>query len=317
MDRPLQSSLESVLSNNNKQNEDDNNSNNDDNNDNDSMQRPQSNNSIHSDEQEEQEEQESSASNIYDEKVKEKAFYLANISLQLGNIEDAVHYAEEMTTYSETMLDKKQQKILLGAFNLYLVPLRTSWRQLCQYETEEKVAKKMINEIKLQKEEKIKNTCEKVIKLISEFILKKKLTDKEEALFTKVKADHYRYMAEITTGHELYINKQNAFNCYKEAYTKAEHFEDLDATKLNIALNYSVFLYEILNKRINSFFYAKEALYKALRALKDCNEEELTNEDMRDTLMIIEVLNKNVEDWYKEEVGDIEGVTNDGGKNVG
>ena len=57
--------------------------------------------------------------------------------------------------------------------------------------------------------------------------------------------------------------------------------------------------------RINSFFYAKEALYNALKSLKNCSEEVLTSEDMKDTLMIIETLNNNVEDWYKEEVGDI------------
>ena len=162
-----------------------------------------------------------------------------------------------------------------------------------------------LDNIKIIKENLIISNCDKFIKMINENILTTKLDDEETALFLKVKADHYRYLAEITQGHQLYINKQNAFHFYKEAYLKAENFDDLNSTKLNIALNYSVFLYEILNKRINSFFYAKEALYKALRALKNCDEEELTNEEMRDTLMIIEVLNRNVEDWYKEEVGDI------------
>ena len=84
-----------------------------------------------------------------------------------------------------------------------------------------------------------------------------------------------------------------------------KNLDDLNPTKLNISLNYSVFLNEILNMRINSFFYAKEALYNALKSLKNCSEEVLTSEDMKDTLMIIETLNNNVEDWYKEEVGDI------------
>lgn len=235
----------------------------------------------------------------------EKAFYLANVCLQLGNIDDAVHYSDEMVLTSEVTMTKEMQRVLIGSYSNLIVPLRSSWRKLCQIETEEKVAKKMINEIKIIKENLIISNCDKFIKMINENILTTKLDDEETALFLKVKADHYRYLAEITQGHQLYINKQNAFHFYKEAYLKAENFDDLNSTKLNIALNYSVFLYEILNKRINSFFYAKEALYKALRALKNCDEEELTNEEMRDTLMIIEVLNRNVEDWYKEEVGDI------------
>jgi hypothetical protein len=121
----------------------------------------------------------------------------------------------------------------------------------------------------------------------------------------KVKADFYRYMAEITTGTTLYQNKQSAFLYYNKSKELTKDFDDLNPIKLNLSLNYSVFLNEILNKRINSYFCAKEALFNALKALKNCKEEELTSEGMRDTLMIIESLNTNVEDWYKEEVGDI------------
>jgi len=105
------------------------------------------------------------------------------------------------------------------------------------------------------------------------------------ARFLKVKGDLYRYMAEITYGHTLYINKQNAFNYYNIAIEKTKVLDDLNPVKLNLSLNYSVFLNEVLNKRINSFFYAKEALYNALKALKNCSEEELTSENMKDTLL--------------------------------
>ena len=79
------------------------------------------------------------------------------------------------------------------------------------------------------------------------------------ALYLKMKGDYYRYMAEISKGNLLYVNKQNAFHFYNEAKDIVKDFDDLNPTKLNISLNYSVFLNEVLNKRINSFFYAKEA----------------------------------------------------------
>lgn len=221
----------------------------------------------------------------------------------MKNFEDAMYYVDEMAKQTETNLSKEKLTLFLESYSFGLLMQREAWRKLNFIEKEEKVAKKMINEIKMVKEQYILKTCDRLIKIINNNILTKECSDEDTALLLKVKADHYRYMAEITHSHTLYINKQNAFYFYKEAHEKAKELPDLNAIKLNIALNYSVFLFEILNKRINSFFYAKEALYKALKALKMCNEQELTNDSMRDTLMIIEVLNVNVEEWYKEEIG--------------
>jgi hypothetical protein len=163
----------------------------------------------------------------------------------------------------------------------------------------------MIQEIKEEKEKHVLRRSEHVIRLINEHILIYELDDEQKARFLKVKADFYRYMAEITTGHQLFVNKQQAYKYYNESIKIMKEKDNLNATKLNIYLNYSIFLNEILNKRINSFFIAKEALFNALKALKNLSENELVSEKMKDTLLIIQTLNKNVNDWYKEEVGDI------------
>ena len=87
-----------------------------------------------------------------------------------------------------------------------------------------------------------------------------------------------------------------------EAKNLTKNLDNLNAIKLDIALNYSVFLNEIMNKRINSYFAAKEAVFNALSDLKNCTEAELAAEEMRDSLICIEILNRNVEDWYNEEM---------------
>ena len=234
-----------------------------------------------------------------------KAYYLGNIALRLKNYDEAIRFADDLALFSKNALSKEETRVFLGCNFLYMEKLRNGYRTLCDLLLDDKHSKKLIQEIKNEKEKIILKRCEKVIKIINENILSKNLNTEETAMFLKVKADYYRYMAEITTGHLLFINKQNAFHFYNEAKELVKDLDDLNATKLNISLNYSVFLNEILNMRINSFFYAKEALYNALKSLKNCNEEVLTSEEMKDTLMIIETLNNNVEDWYKEEVGDI------------
>ena len=81
-----------------------------------------------------------------------------------------------------------------------------------------------------------------------------------------------------------------------EAKHLTKDLDNLNAIKLDIALNYSVFLNEIMNKRINSYFAAKEAVFNALSDLKNCDETQLGDEQMRDSLICIEILNRNVEE---------------------
>ena len=234
----------------------------------------------------------------------EKAYFLADLALLLNDYKEGIKYADEMISLCETVLNKDQIRVFLGINFGYMSKLRMA-KRLNQLIITEKSGKKMIQEIKEEKEKHVLRRSEHVIKLINDHILIYELEDEQKARFLKVKADFYRYMAEITTGHQLFVNKQQAYKYYNESIKIMKEKDNLNATKLNIYLNYSIFLNEILNKRINSFFIAKEALFNALKALKNLSENELVSEKMKDTLLIIETLNKNVNDWYKEEVGDI------------
>ena len=255
------------------------------------------------------EEEKSSNSNESDDFPKskkwEKAYFLANLSLHFENYSEGIKYSDEMVCLCEENLNNEQIRVFLGINFGFINEFRNSQRLLLNLIMTTNKGKKMLQEIKEEKERKILRRCERVLKLINEHILNKKLDNIALARMYKVKADFYRYMAEITTGTTLYQNKQSAFLYYNKSKELTKDLDDLNPIKLNLSLNYSVFLNEILNKRINSYFCAKEALFNALKALKNCKEEELTSEEMRDTLMIIESLNTNVEDWYKEEVGDI------------
>ena len=223
--------------------------------------------------------------------------------MKLNHGANAVKHCDEMITLCDEALNLDQIKIILAANSLYINQLRKSQRGLVKLLMEEKEAKNLIYEIKANKEKAIIERSEKFIKLINEYILSKNTLSKEhQALFLKTKADYYRYLAEVTHDHELFINKQNALHFYMEAKHLTKDLDNLNAIKLDIALNYSVFLNEIMNKRINSYFAAKEAVFNALSDLKNCDETQLGDEQMRDSLICIEILNRNVEEWYNEEM---------------
>ena len=231
-----------------------------------------------------------------------KSYYLTNLSMKLEQETGAVLYSDEMLMACDEVLTKDQINIILSANYLYITKLRKAHRQLCKILSDAKDGKNLVNEIKMDKERKIIERSTKFIKVINEYILIREYPKEIKALFLKTKADYYRYLAEVTSGHDLFINKQNALHFYMEARELTKDLDHLNPTKLDVALNYSVFLNEIMNKRINSYFAAKEAVFNALSDLKNCTEEELAAEEMRDSLVCIEILNRNVENWYNEEM---------------
>jgi len=76
--------------------------------------------------------------------------------------------------------------------------------------------------------------------------------------------------------------------------------------KLGLALNYSVFNYEVLKNHSKACTLADEALQSALDKI-----DELEEDDFRDAKSIIELLKENLTLWKEEEEGDDEGQIED------
>jgi 14-3-3 protein epsilon len=81
-----------------------------------------------------------------------------------------------------------------------------------------------------------------------------------------MKADYYRYIAEFTEGDKKSGAANSAEKAYADAAAVAE--KDLAVThpiRLGLALNYSVFLYEVQSKPDEACKMARTAFEDALR----------------------------------------------------
>jgi len=85
-------------------------------------------------------------------------------------------------------------------------------------------------------------------------------------------------------------------------YTKArETSESLNACnpiRLGLALNFSVFQYEVMNDHKQACTLGEQALSDALEKIDDVDEETF-----RDAKSIIELLKENLSLWKEEEEG--------------
>ena len=132
----------------------------------------------------------------------------------------------------------------------------------------------------------VKNNCMKIA------------TEHEsKAFFLKMVADYYRYIAESAKDAKLEEAKKGAQDYYEQASTIAN--SDLGAcnpVRLGLALNCSVFHYEVLQDHKKACELGETALQQALEKIDDCDEETF-----RDAKSIIELLKENLSLWKEEE----------------
>ena len=139
--------------------------------------------------------------------------------------------------------------------------------------------------------------CQKVIDLINNKVLGGECEPEVKAFFVKMVGDYYRYIAENAKDAQLEDVKNKANQAYQEA--NAIDLPACNPIKLGLALNFSVFNYEVLKDHAKACQLADEALQQALDKI-----DELEEDDFRDAKSIIELLKENLTLWKEEEEGD-------------
>lgn len=120
-----------------------------------------------------------------------------------------------------------------------------------------------------------------------------------KAFFLKMVGDYFRYMAESAQGDKLAHARDGALQHYKEAETVGKDLPACNPIKLGLALNFSVFYYEVMQDNKQACNLAETALQEAMNKIDDVDEETF-----RDAKSIIELLKENLTLWKEEEGGD-------------
>ena len=211
-----------------------------------------------------------------------------------------------MVLYLALVLDAKGQDVssdernlLSVAFKNLISSKRAACRTIAAIEQNPKYAKfsEALAQYKGGIEEQLTNDCKKIITMIQEKVLAKQCEGEPKAFFVKMVGDYYRYIAENAKDTQLEDVKQKAKQAYEEA--NAIDLPACNPIKLGLALNYSVFNYEVLKDHARACELADSALQQALDKI-----DELEEDDFRDAKSIIELLKENLTLWKEEEEGD-------------
>merc|ERR1711906_62984 len=141
--------------------------------------------------------------------------------------------------------------------------------------------------------------CDTILGLLDSNLISSASTGESKVFYQKMKADYYRYIAEFSEGDAKAKAAESARAAYQEAQNVAE--KDLAVThpiRLGLALNYSVFQYEVLSNPDEACKMARTAFEDAIAELDNVAEDSY-----KDSTLIMQLLRDNLTLWTSEDAG--------------
>merc|ERR1712086_1246920 len=117
-------------------------------------------------------------------------------------------------------------------------------------------------------EEELQKICDTILNLLDKNLIAKASQDESKVFYQKMKADYWRYIAEFSDGDSKAKAAESARVAYEDAHKVAE--KGLAVThpiRLGLALNYSVFQYEVLSNQDEACKMARTAFEDAIAEL--------------------------------------------------
>lgn len=183
---------------------------------------------------------------------------------------------------------------------------RASWRVLSSIESKErdkgdtdKVA--IITGYRDKVERELETICRELLDVLEKHLLPEDTTAEGQVFYWKMAGDYWRYLAEFASGEDRRAKAEKAKEKYEEA-TKTAASKGLPPTnpiRLGLALNYSVFYYEILNMPQEACSLAKTAFDDAISELDSLQEEQY-----KDATLIMQLIRDNLTLWTSDQADD-------------
>merc|ERR1711879_1057900 len=148
-------------------------------------------------------------------------------------------------------------------------------------------------------EKELQEICDTILELLDDNLIPKAGSGESKVFYQKMKADYFRYIAEFRVGAQKDTAAENARKAYAEAQAVAD--KDLAVThpiRLGLALNYSVFQYEVLGQPDEACKMARTAFEDAIAELDNVAEDSY-----KDSTLIMQLLRDNLTLWISDQEG--------------
>ncbi|PKK22710.1 tyrosine 3-monooxygenase/tryptophan 5-monooxygenase activation protein, eta, partial [Columba livia] len=234
---------------------------------------------------------------------REQLLQRARLAEQAERYDDMASAMKSVTELNEP-LSNEDRNLLSVAYKNVVGARRSSWRVISSIEqktmadgNEKKLEKVKAYREKIEKE--LETVCNDVLALLDKYLIKNcnDFQYESKVFYLKMKGDYYRYLAEVAAGEKKNSVVEASEAAYKEAFEiSKEHMQPTHPIRLGLALNFSVFYYEIQNAPEQACLLAKQAFDDAIAELDTLNEDSY-----KDSTLIMQLLRDNLTLWTSDQ----------------
>ncbi|XP_068136415.1 14-3-3 protein theta [Hyperolius riggenbachi] len=226
----------------------------------------------------------------------------AKLAEQAERYDDMAESMKAVTECGEE-LSNEERNLLSVAYKNVVGTKRSAWRVMSSIEQKSGDPDKkspLVVEYREKIEAELKDICGTVLNLLDKFLIPKATQPECKVFYLKMKGDYYRYLSEVATEDERAQTIEDSQAAYQQAFDiSKQQMQPTHPIRLGLALNFSVFYYEILNSPEKACLLAKTAFDEAIAELDTLNEESY-----KDSTLIMQLLRDNLTLWTSDTAGE-------------
>lgn len=231
---------------------------------------------------------------------REDLVYLAKLAEQAERYEEMVESMKKVAS-SDQELTVEERNLLSVAYKNVIGARRASWRIVSSIEQKEENKGNtdhtfIIKEYRSKIESELTRICNDILSVLDMHLIASATTGESKVFYYKMKGDYYRYLAEFALGDKRKSASDSSLAAYKAASDIATiELPPTHPIRLGLALNFSVFYYEILGSPNCACHLAKQAFDDAIAEL-----DTLSEESYKDSTLIMQLLRDNLTLWTSD-----------------
>ena len=226
--------------------------------------------------------------------------------VQVAKLAEQAERYEDMATAMKKVTEKggelgnEERNLLSVAYKNVVGARRSSWRVISSIEQKTEGSEKkqkFSQEYRTKIETELNEICNTVLNLLANKLIPNATQSESQVFYLKMEGDYYRYLAEVAAGDSKAEVVQKSMDSYKKATDLAESkLTTTHPIRLGLALNYSVFFYEIRNEPDQACQLAKKAFDDAIAEIDNLQEDSY-----KDSTLIMQLLRDNLTLWTSEQ----------------
>jgi len=238
---------------------------------------------------------------------RENNVYSAKLAEQAERYDEMVEEMKKVAQ-SNVELTVEERNLLSVAYKNVIGARRASWRIISSIEQKEENKGNenhvtRIKEYRTKIERELATICNDILKVLDDHLIPTATSGESKVFYYKMKGDYHRYLAEFAAGNGRKEAAENSLIAYKAASDIAvTELAPTHPIRLGLALNFSVFYYEILNSPDRACQLAKQAFDDAIAEL-----DTLSEDSYKDSTLIMQLLRDNLTLWTSDMSNDGEG----------